>query len=103
MRLRKQDQERWQRMSPETAEQQRFVKLRWPSSSGEPLILAGDRLSASRTHCSSAPWPRRMKSAGRQPDFTATSSRQSGPPGQNDNPRRGGIPESATLETGYES
>ncbi len=28
MKLRKQDRERWQRMSPETAEQQRFVK-RW--------------------------------------------------------------------------
>ena len=34
MRLRKQDQERRQRMSPETAEQQRFVKS-WPEGSGE--------------------------------------------------------------------
>ena len=34
MRLRKQDQERRHRMSPETAEQQRFVKS-WPEGSGE--------------------------------------------------------------------
>ena len=34
MRLRKQDQERRQRMSPETAEQQRFVES-WPEGDGQ--------------------------------------------------------------------